>query len=366
MAGNSFGRLFRITTWGESHGPALGVVVDGCPPGIPLAAADIQQDLERRRPGKQLTSPRREPDQVEILSGVFNGVTTGTPISLIIFNRDVRSRDYDALSGLYRPGHADRTYEQKYGIRDWRGGGRSSGRETVGRVAAAAVARTYLRQQRITVLAYTLAVGGVHCQSFDAEEIGRNPLFCPDAQAAASMQERLEAVRRDGDSVGGIVEIRARGCPAGLGEPVFDKLDARLAGALMSIGAVKGVEIGAGFAAAAMLGSAHNDPITPDGYASNHAGGMLGGISTGMDIVLRVAVKPIPSIEKIQQTVTRAGVPATIEIKGRHDVSAIPRIVPVCEAMTLLALADFMVHPAVVGAHGREAGGKPHVPREQA
>jgi len=349
MAGNSFGRLFCVTTWGESHGPALGVIIDGCPPRIPLEPEDIQRDLERRRPGKHLTSPRREPDRVEILSGVFGGVTTGTPISLIIFNRDVRSRDYDELAQLYRPGHADRTYEQKYGVRDWRGGGRSSGRETVGRVAAAAVARKFLRQQGVQVQAYTVALGGIVSQAFDPEAIDGNSLFCPDAQAAAAMGERLEQVRRDGDSVGGIVEIRAQGCPAGLGEPVFDKLDARLAGALMSIGAVKGVEIGAGFAAADMLGSNHNDPVTPDGYAGNNAGGILGGISTGMDIVVRVAVKPIPSIEKVQQTVTRQGVPTTLQIRGRHDVSAIPRIVPVCEAMVLLVLADFMRHPRDFG-----------------
>ena len=345
MAGNSFGRLFCVTTWGESHGPALGVIIDGCPPRIPLEPEDIQRDLERRRPGKHLTSPRREPDRVEILSGVFGGVTTGTPISLIIFNQDVRSRDYDELAQLYRPGHADRTYEQKYGVRDWRGGGRSSGRETVGRVAAAAVARKFLGQQGVQVQAYTVALGGIASQAFDPEAIDGNPLFCPDAQAAVAMGERLEQVRRDGDSVGGVVEIRAQGCPAGLGEPVFDKLDARLAGALMSIGAVKGVEIGAGFAAADMLGSNHNDPVTPDGYAGNNAGGILGGISTGMDIVVRVAVKPIPSIEKVQQTVTRQGVPTTVQIRGRHDVSAIPRIVPVCEAMVLLVLADFMRHP---------------------
>ena len=345
MAGNSFGRLFCVTTWGESHGPALGVIIDGCPPRIPLEPEDIQRDLERRRPGKHLTSPRREPDRVEILSGVFGGVTTGTPISLIIFNQDVRSRDYDELAQLYRPGHADRTYEQKYGVRDWRGGGRSSGRETVGRVAAAAVARKFLGQQGVQVQAYTVALGGVVSQAFDPEAIAANSLFCPDAQAAVAMGERLEQVRRDGDSVGGVVEIRAQGCPAGLGEPVFDKLDARLAGALMSIGAVKGVEIGAGFAAADMLGSNHNDPVTPDGYAGNNAGGILGGISTGMDIVVRVAVKPIPSIEKVQQTVTRQGVPTTLQIRGRHDVSAIPRIVPVCEAMVLLVLADFMRHP---------------------
>lgn len=345
MSGNTFGRLFRITTWGESHGPALGVVIDGCPPGIPLAPEDIQRDLDRRKPGKRLTTPRREPDAVEILSGVFEGRTTGTPISLAVFNRDVKSRDYDEIARLYRPGHADRTYEQKYGIRDWRGGGRSSGRETVARVAAGGVARRFLQRHRILVKAYTLALGGITCRGVDLEEVDRNDLFCPDREAAAMMERRLEDVRAQGDTLGGIVEIRVTGCPAGLGEPVLDKLDARLAGALMSIGAVKGVEIGAGFAVAAMLGSENNDPITPEGYGSNHAGGILGGISTGTDIVVRAAVKPIPSIAKLQHTLTADGRPTTIQIKGRHDISAIPRIVPVCEAMVLLVLADFMLHP---------------------
>lgn len=349
MAGNSFGRLFRITTWGESHGPALGVVIDGCPPGIPLAPEDIQVDLERRRPGKQLTSPRAEKDQVEILSGVFEGVTTGTPISLVIFNRDVRSSDYGELAQIYRPGHGDRTYEQKYGVRDWRGGGRSSGRETAARVAAGAVARKLLATRGVNVKAYTVAFAGLRANSFDRDEIDRNPFFCPDTTAAAGMEQRIRELRDAGDSCGGVVEVLARGCPAGLGEPVFDKLDARLAAALMSVGAVKGVEIGAGFAAAAMLGSENNDPPTPEGYASNNAGGVLAGISTGMDIIVRAAVKPIPSISKAQRTVNTKGEPVTIAIKGRHDVSAIPRIVPVCEAMVLLVLADFMLHPAPVG-----------------
>ncbi len=345
MPGNCFGRLFRVTTWGESHGPALGVVIDGCPPQLPLCAEDIQKDLDRRRPGKKLTSPRREPDRVEILSGVFEGRTTGTPISLAIFNKDIRSKDYTEIARLYRPGHADRTYEEKYGIRDWRGGGRSSARETAARVAAGAVARKLLEQWGVVVKGYTVALGGVRTANFDWDEIDRNDLFCPDGECALAMEERLRRVKDAGDSVGGIVEVCARGCPPGLGEPVFDKLDARLAGALMSIGAVKGVEIGSGFAAASMLGSENNDPVLPRGYAGNNAGGILGGISTGMDIIARVAVKPIPSISKPQQTVTSQGEPTTIEIKGRHDVSAIPRIVPVCEAMALLVLADFMLHP---------------------
>ncbi len=345
MAGNSFGRLFCVTTWGESHGPALGAAIDGCPPGVPLVAEDIQRDLDRRKPGGRNASPRREPDRVEILSGVFEGRTTGTPISLVIFNKDMRSRDYDELAKLYRPGHADRTYDQKYGLRDWRGGGRSSARETAARVAAGAIARKVLDAQGITVKAYTLALGGVRASRRDWEEIDRNDFYSPDAAAAVAMEKRLREVKANGDSVGGVVEIRAQGCPPGLGEPVFDKLDARLAGALMSIGAVKGVEIGEGFAAAELCGSENNDEPTSEGYRSNHAGGILGGISSGMDIIARVAVKPIPSIAIPQETVNAEGERRTIEIKGRHDVSAIPRIVPVCEAMVLLVLADFIVHP---------------------
>ena len=346
MAGNTFGRLFCVTTWGESHGPALGAVVDGCPPGIALKPEDVQKDLERRRPGKRLTSPRREQDSVEILSGVFEGLTTGTPISLIVYNRDARSSDYASLAELYRPGHADRTYEQKYGIRDWRGGGRSSARETVGRVAAGAVARKFLEAENVAVRGYTVELAGVRAENFAREEIENNPFFCPDASAAAQMERRIEQIRTAGDSAGGIVEVRASGCPAGLGEPVFDKLDARLAAALMSIGAVKGGEIGKGFQAAGMLGSEHNDSPLAKGYESNNAGGILGGLSSGMEIVVRAAVKPIPSISKRQRTVNTSGEPAEISIGGRHDVSAIPRIVPVCEAMVLLVLADFMLHPA--------------------
>jgi len=347
MPGNTFGKLFRVTTWGESHGPAVGAVIDGCPPGIGLAPEDVQHDLDRRRPGGRFASPRKEPDRVEILSGVFEGRTTGTPISLMVRNRDVRSRDYDELAQTYRPGHADRTFEQKYGFRDWRGGGRSSARETVGRVAAGAVARRFLEGEGVRVRGYTLALGSVACDrgAMDLDRTDENPFFCPDPKAAQAMEELVAQVRSEGDSLGGLVEVVAWGLPPGLGEPVFDKLDARLGAALFSIGAVKGVEIGSGFQAARKTGSENNDPVTREGYASNHAGGVLGGLSSGMELVVRVAVKPIPSISKEQATVDRDGTPRTIRIGGRHDVSAVPRIVPVCEAMVLLTLADFMLFP---------------------
>jgi chorismate synthase len=350
MAGNTFGKVFRVTTWGESHGTAVGAVIDGCPPGLELEPADIQQEMERRRPGKGgATSPRREPDRVEILSGIFKGKTTGTPISLIIYNRDAHSKSYDHLEKIFRPGHGDITYLRKYGVRDHRGGGRASARETAARVAAGAVARKMLAAHGVEVVAYTVALGGVEVTRKNLAEISENRLFCPDNEAAARMEERISAVRQQGDSLGGIVEITARGCGAGLGEPVFDKLDAALALALMSIGAVKGVEIGAGFAAADSLGSENNDPITPTGFATNRAGGILAGISNGDDIVARVAVKPIPSINQDQDTVDLDNRPVTIRIGGRHDISAIPRIVPVCEAMVCLTLADYLLRQQAVG-----------------
>lgn len=342
MAGNTFGTLFRATTWGESHGVAVGVTVDGCPANIPLAPEDIQAELDRRRPGQggPAASPRQEPDRVEIMSGTFEGRTTGTPLCLVIRNKDARSSSYDHLKEIFRPGHGDITYLKKYNIRDHRGGGRASARETVGRVAAGAVAKKLLSLHNITVLAYTVALGGIVARHRTLAEINDNPLLCPDNEAAARMIARIETVRSQGDTLGGVVEILVRGCPAGLGEPVFDKLDATLAGALMSIGAIKGVEIGAGFAAAALLGSENNDAITPRGFASNNSGGILAGISNGDDIVVRVAVKPIPSIGRAQQTVNLAGEPVTVTIGGRHDISAIPRIIPVCEAMVALTLAD--------------------------
>ncbi len=349
MPGNTFGTVFRVTTWGESHGPALGAVVDGCPPGLTLSEEDINEELSwRKSRDSRVSTSRREPDQAEILSGVFEGQTTGTPISLVIYNRDVDSSAYDELKDLFRPGHADYTYWHKYGIRDRRGGGRASGRETVARVAAGAVSKKLLDQNGINVFAYTLALGGIRAQKMDFGEIYKNTLFCPDPEAVPLIMQRLQEVKESGDSVGGVVEIRAQGCPAGLGEPVFAKLDGALAGALMGIGAVKGVEIGSGFAAAEKLGSEHNDPLTPGGFLSNNAGGILGGISNGEEIVARVAVKPIPSIEIEQQTITEDGEPVNLSVKGRHDVSAIPRIVPVCTAMVRLVLADMLLQQKAI------------------
>lgn len=344
MAGNTFGQVFRITTWGESHGKALGVTIDGCPPGLPLGEPDIQQDLEKRRSrGAPSSTPRKEPDRVEILSGTFEGVTTGTPVSLIIYNKDVDSNAYDAIKDLFRPGHGDFTYQKKYGIRDYRGGGRSSGRETAARVAAAAVARKILALHGITVTAYTLELAGVRVKRIDLGVIEKNRLLAPDMDAASKMEERIREIKKSGDSAGGIVEVVASGCPAGLGEPVFDKLDADLAKGLMSIGAVKAVEIGVGLEAARMLGSECNDEIMPDGFVTNRSGGILAGISNGDDIVARAAVKPISSIEKQQRTIDVNMKPATVSVKGRHDVSAIPRIVPVCEAMVCLVIVDHLL-----------------------
>jgi chorismate synthase len=359
MAGNTFGKLFRVTTWGESHGPAIGATIDGCPPGLALAVTDIQQELERRRPGTGgATSPRKEPDQVEILSGVFDGCTTGTPLTLVIVNRDAHSKSYDHLQEIFRPGHGDYSYLRKYGIRDHRGGGRASARETAARVAAGAVAKKLLAAQGIAVTAYTIALGGIRAEKRDLAAIAANRLFCPDHEAAARMEARIEEVKKAGDTLGGIVEIVATGCPAGLGEPVFDKLDAALAQALMSIGAVKGVEIGSGFDAARLTGSQNNDPLTPEGFVSNNAGGILAGVSNGGEIVARVAVKPIPSIAREQQTVNLANEPVIIKIGGRHDISAIPRIVPVCEAMVALTLADHLLRQRAIqgfGGGGRQA-----------
>jgi len=344
MGGNSFGKLFRITTWGESHGEALGVVIDGCPPRVDLSNEDIQKELDRRRPGQgKGSSPRKERDKVEILSGIFEGKTTGTPISILIRNEDVDSGPYEEWKEVFRPGQADFTYQAKYGIRDYRGGGRGSARETVGRVAAGAVAKKVLEKEKVEIIGYTIELGGVRAEKVDYEEIEKNALRCPDRDAATAMGKKIEEVMTQGDSLGGIVEILIRGCPSGLGEPVFDKLEADLAKALMSIGAVRGMEVGAGFRVARMLGSQCNDPIGPKGFEKNDAGGILGGISSGADIVLRVAVKPTPSISLEQRTVDQSMRPVSLKIKGRHDVSAIPRINPVCEAMVAIVLVDHLL-----------------------
>jgi chorismate synthase len=349
MSGNTFGTIFRITTWGESHGPAVGVVVDGCPPNIPMDESIIQNMLDRRRPGQATTSTsRKETDQAKILSGVFEGRTTGTPIMIMVENRDAKSGAYSDIADVFRPGHGDFTYHAKYGIRDWRGGGRASARETVGRVAAGAVAGVVLSKEKITVMAHTVALGSVTAQTFDPDAIHQNMFFCADPDASRKMEAEVVAVKKQEDSLGGIVEIRAKNVPAGLGEPVFDKLDADLAKALMSIGAVKGVEIGAGFAAAGLRGSQNNDPITSEGFATNNAGGILAGISNGDEIIIRVAVKPIPSISQKQNTIDTRNNPTRISIQGRHDISAIPRINVVCEAMANLVIVDHLLRQRVI------------------
>jgi len=356
MPGNSFGRLFRVTSFGESHGPSIGCIVDGCPPRIPLGEADIQVWLDRRRPGQsRFTTQRQEPDRVQILSGVFDGVTTGTPIGLLIANEDARSKDYSEIAARFRPGHADFTYQAKYGIRDYRGGGRSSARETATRVAAGAVARRVLGAGvRIRGALVQIGPHAVDRARWDWDEVERNPFWSPDAVAAEAWAGFLDRVRKDGSSAGGIVEVVVEGVPPGLGEPVFDRLDADLAKALMSIPAVKGVEIGAGFAAAAMPGPEHNDAMRMrdgmPGFLSNNAGGVLGGISTGQDIVVRLAIKPTSSVLTPQQTVTVAGENTEITTRGRHDPCVAIRGVPVAEAMTALVLADHLLrHRAQCG-----------------
>ncbi len=344
MSGNTFGVLFRVTTFGESHGPGLGAVIDGCPPGIDLVDADIQDELDRRRPGGHAAStPRREEDRVEILSGVFEGKTTGTPIALLIRNLDIDSSAYEELREVFRPGHGDFTYMKKYGIRDHRGGGRASGRETAARVAAGAVARRILAREGIAVSGCTVELGGIAIETRSEAAAGSNRLRCPDPAAAARMEALLEEARRAGDTLGGIVEVRVTGCPAGLGEPVFDKMDADLAKALMGIGTVKGVEIGAGFQAARLRGSQCNDPLGPGGFGTNRAGGVLAGITTGQEIVIRAACKPIASIALEQGTIDVHGNPKTISVRGRHDACVIPRVIPVCEAMVCLVVADHLL-----------------------
>jgi chorismate synthase len=341
MSGSSFGSLFRVTTFGESHGGAVGVVVDGATPGIALEVAEIQHELDRRKPGQSsVTTPRQETDTVEMLSGVFEGKTTGTPIILILHNRDARPEAYAEIKNLFRPGHADYTYLMKYGIRDYRGSGRASGRETSGRVAAGAIAKKLLARRNVSITAYTLRAAGVSCETVDYDEIERNPMRAADAEAAAIMVERVTALSERGDSCGGIIECRITGVAPGIGDPVFDKLDAMFAHAMLSLGAVKGIEFGDGFGAVDLAGSEHNDGRDRTGFLTNHAGGILGGISTGQEIVFRVAVKPTSSISVPQRTVDVDGNEREIVTEGRHDPCICPRLVPVVEAMAALVLED--------------------------
>jgi chorismate synthase len=344
MPGNSFGTMFRVSTWGESHGPGIGVMIDGCPPGISLAEEDFIPRMERRRPaGHPLSTPRNEPDKVRILSGLFEGATTGTPLSLWIENRDVDSSPYEVLRDRFRPGHADYSWFMKYGRYDFRGGGRASARETAARVAAGVVAGKILGQAGARVTGYTLEIGGVECRRVLPEKAQENFLYCADPDAVEPMKKRLASAAEEGESLGGVVGISVLGCPAGLGEPVFDKLDADLAKALMSIGAVKGVEVGEGFKAARLTGSENNDPLTPEGFATNRSGGILGGVSNGEEVVLRIAVKPVPSIRKEQDSVDRQGRAVKLHLEGRFDPCAIPRVVPVAEAMVELVLTDHLL-----------------------
>ncbi|WP_343553318.1 chorismate synthase [Pantoea sp.] len=345
MAGNSIGQVFRVTTFGESHGIALGCIVDGVPPGIPLTEADIQHDLDRRRPGtSRYTTQRREPDQVKILSGVFEGVTTGTSIGLLIENTDQRSQDYGAIKDLFRPGHADYTYEQKYGMRDYRGGGRSSARETAMRVAAGAIAKKYLQMKHgIVVRGYLAQIGDVACELKDWSIVEENPFFCPDADKLEALDELMRGLKKEGDSIGAKVTVLAENVPPGLGEPVFDRLDADLAHALMSINAVKGVEIGDGFAVITQRGSQHRDEIRANGFQSNHAGGILGGISSGQTISANLAMKPTSSITVPGNTITRDGEEVEMITKGRHDPCVGIRAVPIAEAMMAIVLMDHLL-----------------------
>ncbi len=345
MSSNTFGTLFRVTTFGESHGAALGCVIDGVPAGLPIDFDALERELARRRPGQSdVTTPRKEADAPEILSGVLDGVATGAPIAILFRNTNQHSSDYDSIRDLFRPGHADFAWESKFGFRDARGGGRTSGRETVARVAAGAIAKMLLARHGVTVRACALEIAGIKAGTVDWDQVERNAVRAPDAEAAVRMADAVNAARTDHDSVGGVILCEALGLPAGLGEPVFDKLDALTAHAILSIGGVKGIEFGAGFEAAAMRGSAHNDPILPGGkFATNNAGGVLGGISNGDVFTFRCAVKPTASLARPQKTVDRAGRPAEIVTPGRHDPCLVPRMVPVVEAMTAIVLADLML-----------------------
>ncbi|MGL6153481.1 MAG: chorismate synthase [Aeromonas sobria] len=345
MAGNSFGLLFRVTTFGESHGLALGAVVDGCPPGLEISEADLQGDLDRRKPGtSRYTTPRREPDEVKILSGVFEGKTTGTSIGLLIENTDQRSKDYSKIKDLFRPGHADYTYHQKYGQRDYRGGGRSSARETAMRVAAGAIAKKYLKQVHgIEITGFLSQLGPIKAEAFDAAQIEQNPFFFPDAGKLEELDQYMRDLKKEGNSIGAKVQVIARHVPVGLGEPVFDRLDADIAHAMMGINAVKGVEIGDGFAVVEQKGSEHRDEMTPAGFASNHAGGILGGISSGQDIVVSMALKPTSSITVPGKTINTEGEAIEMITKGRHDPCVGIRAVPIAEAMLALVLMDHLL-----------------------
>jgi len=345
MSGNSIGRLFCVTSFGESHGPAIGCIVDGCPPGLALSEADLQGDLDRRKPGQSRhTTQRREADRVEIVSGVFEGQTTGTPIGLLIRNEDQRSKDYSEIMDRFRPGHADYTYQQKYGLRDYRGGGRSSARETAMRVAAGAIAKKYLRERSgVLIRGYLAQLGPIRPQSFDWGAVENNPFFFPDAQRVSELERYMDALRKEGNSIGARVNVVATGAPPGLGEPIFDRLDAEIAHAMMSINAVKGVEIGAGFACVEQKGTEHRDEMTPEGFLTNHAGGVLGGISSGQDIVVSIALKPTSSIRLPGRSVDLAGRPVEVVTKGRHDPCVGIRATPIAEAMLAIVLMDHLL-----------------------
>ena len=342
MSGNTFGTLFTVTSFGESHGPAIGCVVDGCPPGLEISETEIQAELDRRKPGtSRHVTQRREPDTVEILSGVFDGKTTGTPIALLIRNQDQRSKDYGNIAESFRPGHADYTYTQKYGFRDYRGGGRSSARETAVRVAAGAIARKWLFERYgIRIQGWMSQLGSIEIPFVDAEQIGKNPFFAPDAAIVPQLEAYMDGLRKSGDSIGAKINVIARGVPPGWGEPVYDRLDAEIAYAMMGINAVKGVEIGAGFACVEQKGSEHGDEMAPQGFLSNHAGGVLGGISTGQEIMVSMAVKPTTSIRLPRRSVNLAGAPVTVETHGRHDPCVGIRATPIAEAMLALVLID--------------------------
>lgn len=345
MSGNTFGKLFTVTTSGESHGPALMAIVDGCPPGIELSEADLQADLDRRRPGtSRHTTQRREPDQVKILSGVFKGKTTGTPIGLLIENVDQRSKDYGNIESTFRPGHADYTYTQKYGFRDYRGGGRSSARETAMRVAAGAIAKKFLKDKYdILIRGYLSKLGPIEVEQHDWNQVSQNPFFCPDVNKVQEMEDYMDALRKEGNSVGARISVVAEGVPPGLGEPIFDRLDAEVSYAMMTINAAKGVEIGGGFSCVEAKGTEFRDEITPDGFLSNHAGGILGGISSGQNIVVHTAFKPTSSMRLSGRSVDINGEAMEVVTHGRHDPCVGIRATPICEAMLALSLADHMM-----------------------